>query len=191
MNIYPYVYRIDHPSGEFYIGYRAANQVPGEADFGHIYKTSSKHLSYPFEEYTQTILAEFYLSSGKDDAYDFEQAFIYENLENPMMVNKRCYYGSKRRFSMSGKTLTVETKAKMSEAKRGKARKPFSEETRRKLSEANRGKTLSDEVRQMRIGRKLSAETKLKISESNQGKTRSDEAKKKISEARKKRTRHK
>jgi len=79
MNIYPYVYRIDHPSGEFYIGSRCANKVPAAQDFGIRYKTSSNHLSHPFDEYTQTIVAEFYLPTGAADAYDFEQTLIFEH----------------------------------------------------------------------------------------------------------------
>lgn len=52
-----------------------------------------------------------------------------------------------------------ETKMKMSEAHKGKKRKPFSEETKRKLSEAQKGKK-----------RKLhSEETKKKISEAMKG----------------------
>jgi len=140
MNIYPYVYRIDHPTGEFYIGYRAANTVPAEADFGIKYKTSSNQLLHPFEEYAQTILAEFYLPSGSDDAYDFEQALIFENLGNPLMVNERCYYGSKARFSRAGKKHSDKAKEKMSAAKVGKDIKPHSAERRAKMSEAQRGK---------------------------------------------------
>jgi len=111
MNIYPYVYRIDHPSGEFYIGYRAANTVPAEKDFGHIYKTSTKRLSYPFEEYSQTVLAEFYLPTGADDAYDFEQLTIFEHWCDPRLVNKHCSYGNKVRFrNTSGKLCSAESK---------------------------------------------------------------------------------
>jgi len=116
MNIYPYVYRVDHPSGEFYIGYRSANKVPAADDFG--------IRSYPFEEYTQTIVAEFFTDTAKANAYDFEQALIYENWENPLLVNKRCYHG-KIRFSNAGRKPSDEARRKMSEAKLGvKLRQP-------------------------------------------------------------------
>jgi len=180
MNIYPYVYRIDHPSGEFYIGYRCANTVPAEADFGHIYKTSTRHLSYPFEEYTQTILAEFYLPTGKDDAYDFEQALIYENWDNSQLVNKSYNINglrfkfnkhsdeAKRKISEAsrGKTLSAETKQKMVE--RWKQRPPMSAEHKRKLSEARQKRTTSEE-------------TKQKMSQSHMGKVKSDETRKRMS----------
>jgi hypothetical protein len=49
MNIYtsekvlPYVYRLDNTiTGEFYIGYRAANKVPSEQDLGLKYFTSTQ-----------------------------------------------------------------------------------------------------------------------------------------------------
>jgi len=173
MNIYPYVYRIDHPSGEFYIGYRCTNKVPAEQDFGHVYKTSTKNLSYPFEEYTQTILAEFYLPSGKTDAYDFEQLTIFEHWGNPGLANRVCHHG-KVRWSTVGLSIpkSQDTKKKMSEAKRGRT---FSAEHKLKISEAQRGKKHSDESKlKMSIsasnrtysgkGRKLSDETKMKMS---------------------------
>lgn len=40
-----------------------------------------------------------------------------------------------------GVTLSEETRKKMSEAKKGKNRKPFSDEHRKKMSEARKGKT--------------------------------------------------
>ena len=43
---------------------------------------------------------------------------------------------------------TEETRRKMSEAKKGKTRKPFSEETRRKMSEAHKGKIFTEEHKQ-------------------------------------------
>jgi len=125
MSIYPYVYRIDHPTGEFYIGSRCANKLPALLDFGNKYKTSSKYLSYPFEEYNQTIIAEFFTDSAQSDAYDFEQELIFKNWGNPMLVNKSCYFG-KRKWSTAGMK-----------------RKPFTAAHRKKLSDANLGKQLS------------------------------------------------
>jgi len=185
MNIYPYVYRIDHPSGEFYIGYRGTNKVPAEADFGIRYKTSTKLLSYPFEEYTRTILAEFYLPTGATDAYDFEQALVYEHWGDPGLVNKRCHHNGKTRFSRSGMKLSDETKQKMAEAKRGKA---HSVETKQKISKAERGKIVSDETRakmsMAKRGRKFSDESRQKMSDAHRGKVHSAESRAKMSATR-------
>jgi len=139
MNIYPYVYRIDHKSGEFYIGYRCANRVPAEADIGHKYKTSSKHLSHPFEEYSITIIAEFFTGTAKADAYDFEQALIYENWDNPNLANQHCSYG-KTRWSTSGQVRSQLFREKMSDLVSGKRHSP---EAKEKMSESakHRGKS--------------------------------------------------
>ena len=75
-----------------------------------------------------------------------------------------------------------EQSRKMSEAKKGKRRKPFSEEHRRKMSEAQKGKPFSEEHRrkmsEAQKGKPKSEETKRKMS-----KPRSEEHKRKISEA--------
>jgi len=117
MSIYshPYVYQITHPvTGEFYVGYRYANKVAASEDFGHIYKTSSKNLSHPFGEYTHAILAEFFTNTASDDAYDFEQLTIFENWNDPLLLNQMCHYGKKR----------WRNKARCSEEQRRKCLRP-------------------------------------------------------------------
>jgi len=164
MNIYPYVYRIDHPIGEFYIGSRIANKVPAEDDFGNIYKTSSKYLSHPFEEYTRTILAEFFTNTAKDDAYDVEQALIFEHWDDLLLVNKSYYFG-KKRFKVS---------------------RPMSAEHKKRIGNANRGKVYSEEQMSARlIGRRHTDITKAKLSQAAQGprSPRSEETKRKIAES--------
>ena len=168
---YPYVYRIDHPTGEFYIGYRKANIVPANDDFGHLYKTSASVLSHPFEEYTHTILAEFFTGDG---AYDFEQQTIFENWNDPLIANKSCRHGGLR-FVNAGHS--EETRAKLSEARKGKK---MSEKNRLALYNANKGKKRSKETREkiskankgQGAGRVLSEETRQKISKANKGKGR-------------------
>jgi hypothetical protein len=97
-----------------------------------------------------------------------------------------------------GKTLSAETRKKISEANRGRT---YSMETRKKISEANRGKTYSMEARkkmsEARRGSKRSAETRKKISEAQRGennpmfgKTLSAETRKKMSEARRGKNNH-
>lgn len=83
------------------------------------------------------------------------------------------------RLHMAGRTLSGETKKKLSES--AKCRQ-FSDETRKKISESKKGKPSN------RKGIKLSEETKKKMSEAQKGKPRgpmSVEARKKISEAQK------
>ena len=92
-----------------------------------------------------------------------------------------------------------DTLRKMSEARKGKKRPPFSAEHRRKLSEASKGennpfygKTHSAETRrklsQANKGRKQSAEHRRKNSEAQRGRTVSTETRRKLSEAHKGRT---
>ena len=61
-----------------------------------------------------------------------------------------------------GKHRSEETRKKMSEAHKGKKRKPFTEETRKKLSEAMKGKNK---------GKHLSEEHKHKMAEARKGRS--------------------
>ncbi len=70
---------------------------------------------------------------------------------------------------------TKETRQKLSEAKKGRKRKPFSEEHKRKISESKKGHTYNK-------GKVKSKEHKTKIAEAMKGKAKSEEHKKKISE---------
>jgi hypothetical protein len=121
----------------------------------------------------------------------------WQNLD-PEVYSKYCE-------ARKGKLLSEETRRKMSEAKKGKPGRKWteeqklaakgkimSEETRHKLSEANKGKTQSEETRRKRSesskGRKLTEEHRLKIGAANKGKKlppMSEETRRKISEARK------
>ena len=74
--------------------------------------------------------------------------------------------------SNKGRTFTEEHRRKMSEAKKGKKRKPLSEETRRKMSEAHKGKKFSEEHRK-------------KLSEAHKGIPLTEECRRHMSEARK------
>lgn len=75
---------------------------------------------------------------------------------------------------ISGFTFThsEETRKKMSESKKGKKRRPFTEEHKRKMSEAKKGK-------------KFSEEAKKNISDALKGKKHSEETKRKMSDAKK------
>jgi len=197
----PYVYRIDHPiSGEFYVGYRKANKLPAIEDFGHVYKTSSKLLTHPFDEYTHMLLAEFFTETASEDAYDFEQLTIFENWNNPSLANKSCFHG-KGRFRNNGHSQ--ETRQKIKEARKNQspftdatrqkikeARKnqsPFTDATRQKMSDANKRRPpITEETRQkLRDGHKnMSAEIKqkLKLKQANRPPI-TEETRKKLSDS--------
>ncbi len=76
----------------------------------------------------------------------------------------------------SGKPRNAETRAKISASKRGKT---LSDETRRRMSEAHKGE------KNHRFGQKLSDETKAKISASEKGRIISEETRLKMSDAHK------
>ena len=99
MNIYPsttvrpYVYMgIDLITREFYIGYREANTKPSHIDLFE-YRTSSDPIKLRFDQMIWSILAEFEIGN---DAYDFEQLSIFENWDNPLLLNQHCSYGHDR-----------------------------------------------------------------------------------------------
>lgn len=97
----PYVYFGFNPvTEEFYIGYREANTEPSHIDLFE-YRTSSKIVNPIFDQFIWTILAEFEIG---DDAYDFEQLLIYENWNNPLLLNENCHYEGKRFKSAEAKT---------------------------------------------------------------------------------------
>lgn len=94
MNIYssrpaPYVYICVHKlTKEFYIGYREHNvnlNRPSTDDLP-MYKTSSKFVRPKFDEFDWYIIAEFFTGI---DAYQFEQQLIFENWEDPLLINKQ------------------------------------------------------------------------------------------------------
>ena len=143
----PYVYVCIHrETNEFYIGYRRSNKLPSNEDFP-LYKTSSKLINPNFDEYNYFIIAEFFNS---DDAYDFEQRLIYENWDNPLLLDKSCFFNKKRFRNTKGykqkkkSFRSVESNLKRSNTLKGRptGRKgiPMSEEQKKKLSEISKGK---------------------------------------------------
>lgn len=109
-----------------------------------------------------------------------------ENSNNPLSRKHNSEVRKGKPSMFKGKTLSEETKRKISEAHKGKPGKPHSEETKRKISDTLKGKTHSEEAKRKMRGRHLSEETKRKLSEAHKGKTHSEETKRKMSEARKK-----
>ena len=76
-------------------------------------------------------------------------------------------------LAAKGRKLTVETKKKMSLAKKGKKMPPFTEEHKKKLSLAGKGRKVTEETRKKQSlankGRKLTEETKKNLSLANKG----------------------
>ena len=190
-----YVYRLDNPTtGEFYFGFRKANKVPASKDLGIYYFTSSEYVEPRFHEFNYTIIQEFV---DPFEAYDLEQFLIYQELKNPLMLNRRCHYGSKSRFTTAGSKRgpqSQEHKAKLSAAKKGKPSsnrgKPRSEETKAKQSAARKGKkqpNISAAKKGIPI-RPRSKESNDKLSNSTKGvskKPQTEEHKAKISAVKK------
>jgi len=99
---------INRITGEIYIGYREINvklNRPSHIDFP-LYKTSSDEINdFNFNDYDWIIVAEFFTG---DDAYDHEQLMIYEEWNNPLLVNRVCYHGKTRFKNRPGYKFTEE-----------------------------------------------------------------------------------
>jgi hypothetical protein len=96
------------------------------------YKTSSTTVRPDWSNYTWTIVAEFFDPSH---AYSFEQQLIYDNWDNPLLLNGHYNLGESQFRNIGPKS--AETRQKISDAKKGI---PRSAETRQKMSDAKKGK---------------------------------------------------
>jgi hypothetical protein len=131
------------------------------------------------------LLTKMYIDDAKNKM--IYAAWAMATLENSNQkrykINSRTYeqlrikYAKLRSNALTGKigrTLSPETKQKISTAHKGKKRKPMSEESKRKLSESMKGKNL---------GKKLSEERKKQMSDLFRGRKlgpMSDETKEKL-----------
>ena len=181
-----YVYKLTHKTTkQFYIGYREANKVPSHLDLPK-YKTSSKNIFSIFDDFLYIIIAEFFNGS---DAYDYEQKLIYDNWNDPLILNENCFY-EKKRFRLSHHT--EETKNKISKTRTGMK---FTESHKINIGLSSKGrsgywkdknlspphiKSLIDNHKGM-AGLTHTEETKNKISESHKGLTHTEETKNKMS----------
>lgn len=154
MKVLPYVYKMTHrKTHEFYIGVRYGNKYPPELDLGKRYWTSSKTVKPKFDEFDYEILAMFF---DREHAIDFEQQLITEHWKDPLILNKAIQVS--KTFRCVGHS--VETRKKMSDARKGKPSnttgKTLSAETRRKISEKSSSHRHSEDskekIRQKAIG---------------------------------------
>lgn len=180
-------------TGHFYIGYREKNVYlnrSSDIDLP-IYKTSSNKIKSFFTDYEWSIIAEFF---NGEAAYEFEQFLINEHWDNPLLINKNCFYDkkkfrngvhseeTKRKISQSliGKKISKEHKDNIKLSKLGKKLPPRSLEHRQKISVAKTGSKRPP----------VTEETRKKLSITSQGRKLppfSEEHKKKLSEAAKRR----
>lgn len=145
----PYVYKLTHKTtGQFYIGYRAANVIPAENDIQSYQSSSTTVHNLGFNNFDVEIVAEF---DTKEAAYDFEQQLIHEHFHDPLCLNGNCTFNGDVRFISP--PITRETKQKISKKLMGhpawnkgsKGLQRHTEETKQKMSESRKGRVFSDE----------------------------------------------
>lgn len=173
------VYKHTTPNGKVYIGITGQkpgyrwNNGNGHKDNPHFYSAIRK---YGWENIRHEIVAN---GLTKEQACDLEIELIAKH----DATDPRNWYNHSTggECSTAGMHHSVETRKKMSEARKG-ANSPWygkhrSAETRRKTSESIKG------VNHPNYGKHLSDETRRKTSEANKGKHRSQEARRKMSES--------
>lgn len=185
-----YVYVItNNINGKRYVGKHSTNNLDdGYMGSGVTLKGSQKR--YGIENFSKRIVNFF---DTEDEAYAYEERYIarVDAVKNDRfynVINGGIGFGSGENHPYYGKTLSEETRQKMSEARKGKNNpnfgKPMSEEQKRKISEAKSGEN------NYWYGRKHSEDTKRKMSEWQKdgnnpmlGKKHSEESRKRMSEA--------
>ncbi len=177
---YYYVYRITNKiHNKHYYGYRSSNTPPSQ-DIGIKYFSSSSDKNFIHDQlnnphdYKYVVVQVF---NNREDAHNLEiKLHTKFNVgSNPSFYNRANSTSSK--FSITGTTLSDETKKKMSNAHKGRI---VSQETRNKISNANKGKVhgseFRDKIRNRLIGNKYrkdkqhTKDSKIKISNSLKGK---------------------
>ena len=205
-----YVYIHTCPNGKKYVGLTTTEPKKRWGSNGVRYK-SNKHFYSAIQKYGwDNIEHQVIEIDTMSEMYYLEKYLIsyYHSNKKEFGYNKSI--GGEK--SGAGCHLSIETRHKLSEAKKGnqyhkgkhhsaeakakmKGRIPWnkgipcSEEYKRKISESNKGKSRSEETRrkisETKKGKPISDEQKRKISEAKKGKPISDEQKRKMSESHK------
>jgi hypothetical protein len=115
----PYVYKlVNKTTNEYYIGYRKNNKYPAEIDLGTYYFSSSTYINKTnFDQYQSYILEKF---DDSNCAYTFEQRLIFENWNDPLLINKSCFHGKKMFVNLPGYTMSENFKKNRSIQTKGK-----------------------------------------------------------------------
>lgn len=127
---------------------------------------------------------------ASDSKFKRKMAFAYHLMTLGELVEPGSLRGGNS--SLLGTHLTLETRAKISDAKKGSH---HSTETKAKMSAAKKGKHHTEEHRkkigESMKGKRLSEETRKRLSEAHKGKHLSEEHRKKIGESSKERFKNK
>ena len=193
-----YVYKIVFSDNKFYIGYRGSKQLP-EEDFLIKYFSSSKEVKRKIEHRTSYVGMILEVHPDKECAYNKEQELIYEEIDNPDILNKFCYKdrkgwgllteSGKQSISLSSKKRweDPEYRTRLAETHRNR----WTDELRERQSTRLTGKLRPDHSVKMsgRKNPKLSAATKgvpkpvdfgKKISDALSGVPKSEDHRKKL-----------
>lgn len=185
-----YVYIHTCPNGKKYVGVTGREPEIRWAE-GNGYQYNKHFYSAILKYGWSNITHEVFEVESEEEMYrkEIELISFYHSNDPEYGYNN----SSGGEYSHLGCKSSEETRRKISEALKGKPRKPLSEETRKKISEAGKGKHHSEETRKKisksHKGKLHSEETKKHLSEVHKGKPGkpcSEETRRKISEARKK-----
>lgn len=161
--------------------YKITNTVNGKSYIGiSIHEPEKRRIRQHLSGQGNRIIANAVAKYGKDAfTYEVLEANVFDeflpDLEVAYIANHNTVAPHGYNLNSGGDHAipSEETRRKISEANKGKKRKPLSDEHRRKISEANKGE------KNHNFGKPLSAEHRRKISEAKKGKknTKVSEAK--------------
>lgn len=159
--MYGYVYLIlNKANSKTYVGKRKSSKLWNEDN----YMGSGIHLKSAQKKYGIENFEKFFIcyTESEEDACEKEKFWIAE-YRSRGKAEYNIADGGEGFPCNKGKKLSGEHKRKLSEAKKGKKRKPFSNDTKQKISEARKKQTAP------MLGKLHSEETKRKMSKAMKG----------------------